>query len=428
MDYYLSLAGSVGEDQENDPADIKSTAASLTNLGIGHLDRAAQTGVWNGDFDGGVRHYQASNGLDVDGVLLPGGPTQRSINNALGFSTGVRARADDAEHESDFASARSPRPAASDIPRREDNGGHVNLDTASPIGRDDDLIARGYRYRPDPMGRIDEGDWLDGFGRLSDVAELRRKDAEADRSLPASRPAASENVARPSVGSSRAVGTTGPSTTEFPHGETFVSDGGKAFARELLRATKLEDFDEPSVYFDALDIPPDEVEGAEQIGFREDLRKILEAMRRRGGATPKPQPGPPQPPPGAPPLPRAVSERLDHIKDPQVRTAANRLLDGAVVKGWVPRGAVSAEPAQVVKQGGRAEAFKDFGQFIGRTGGTKSDIKSYPDGSHAYVAPDRTRITLYDAKRGQPTNLLLIETPGLAGSRAGRIYVKIRYD
>ncbi len=158
---YLDLVGSVGQDQENEAADIKNTAASLAELGIGRMDRAGQTGAWDGDFDSGVRDYQASNGLEVDGILLPGGPTQRRINDTLEDSGGAQAERHEAVWDDAFASGPSLGQNVSLSPRLAASDGRGGLRASSLLTREDELIARGYRYRPDPMGRLGEGDWFD---------------------------------------------------------------------------------------------------------------------------------------------------------------------------------------------------------------------------------------------------------------------------
>lgn len=79
----LTLSGSVGYDEDNDPNDVSRTATALATLG--HFDalEAVQSGVFDGRLDGALRMYQSENDLDADGVLLPNGPTQNSLNDSL---------------------------------------------------------------------------------------------------------------------------------------------------------------------------------------------------------------------------------------------------------------------------------------------------------------------------------------------------------
>lgn len=79
----LQLYGSVGPDEENVAEDVASVGNSLVDLGLSDARDAARSGVWENRFDATVKSFQETNGLDVDGILLPGGPTQAAINSAL---------------------------------------------------------------------------------------------------------------------------------------------------------------------------------------------------------------------------------------------------------------------------------------------------------------------------------------------------------
>ncbi len=195
----LTLAGSVGYDEENDPYDVAQTGVALATLG--HLDalEAAQSGRFDDSLHNAIRQYQTDNDLEPDGVLLPDGPTQSSLNGALG---GYRA-GPSLLPDQDNASPEHTRPEA--IPaqdlretgsRRESLAGIRNpiLTAGGAASRDRSLLeisdqaARnlaeaqgrrmreaspdleqimklsGCRYVPDPMGRIQEGDWVDDRG------------------------------------------------------------------------------------------------------------------------------------------------------------------------------------------------------------------------------------------------------------------------
>ncbi len=117
---YLRLLGSVGADQENDPSDIANTADTLSKLGVERVTRSAQTGSWDDEFERGVRSHQASNGLDVDGVLLPEGPTQRAINASLAIP-----------------GCRNPRsrPSPLSSPRRKEREKRCKISVSSSIWR-----------------------------------------------------------------------------------------------------------------------------------------------------------------------------------------------------------------------------------------------------------------------------------------------------
>ncbi len=79
---------------------------------------------------------------------------------------------------------------------------------------------------------------------------------------------------------------------------------------------------------------------------------------------------------------------------------------------------------------------KDFGQFVGRSGGTKEDIKGLRDGSgYQFTSPDKqTTIVIRQAREGaKVTNELQIWLPDPAPitprqGRAGKLQIKIRYE
>jgi hypothetical protein len=79
----LQLYGSVGPEEENDADDVANVSHSLAELGLPGARDAALSGAWDNRFDATVKSFQADSGLDVDDVLLPGGPTQVAINQSL---------------------------------------------------------------------------------------------------------------------------------------------------------------------------------------------------------------------------------------------------------------------------------------------------------------------------------------------------------
>jgi hypothetical protein len=82
----LSLSAPVGRGQENNPEDIEALDGSLRKIGAyapppeyaGNTQRYATEPMI-----GALERYQNQNGLKVDGVANPGGPTERAINNRL---------------------------------------------------------------------------------------------------------------------------------------------------------------------------------------------------------------------------------------------------------------------------------------------------------------------------------------------------------
>jgi hypothetical protein len=429
---YLELLGSVGEDQENDPADIRNTATSLTSVGVERIERAARTGVWDGELDAGIRHFQAGNGLDVDGILLPDGPTQSHINRTLGESSrpyepAGATRSIASSGRRDFALARPS--FASAEPHDADQ------DTPS-LAREDRMIARGYRYRSDPMGRLGEGEWVDGLGRPIETAEVRWRDRSDELPLSTGHSAESrDRNADPTAirRTSPELVARGADPFDNDGAERSVADGGQAFIYEWLRAAIAEDFADSLAQSDAIENGENDVGGVEPAGFRDWIAIMREAFRRGLARTAKIEPKqPPRPPAGSPPLPASITGRLDFIENANVRNAADRLLDGARIKGWVPGKIVSPEPAQLAKDGGKREALQDFAHFVGRAGGTKHDIKVSREGkAYTYIAPDKTTITYRSVSAdGLPTNELLVTLPkGLAkDGRGGMLQIKIRYE
>mgnify|MGYP003675217611 CR=1 FL=1 len=82
---HFSLKSSVGDGHDNDPDDIADLEDSLVTIGA-FTPRRGRPGplpVITPELDMAVSRYQADRGLKVDGVLHPGGPTERAIQNDL---------------------------------------------------------------------------------------------------------------------------------------------------------------------------------------------------------------------------------------------------------------------------------------------------------------------------------------------------------
>ena len=86
----VRLFGSIGLDEENDSDDVAGVGNSLVDLGLDGARDAADTGAWDNNFDSSVKSFQERNGLDVDGVLHPGGPTEAALNQSLELRRGAR--------------------------------------------------------------------------------------------------------------------------------------------------------------------------------------------------------------------------------------------------------------------------------------------------------------------------------------------------
>jgi hypothetical protein len=221
----VRLFGSIGPDEENDSDDVASVGNSLVDLGLDGARDAADTGAWDNHFDSSVKSFQEHNGLDVDGVLHPGGPTEAALNQSLelrrgaheasrrqfdaprGFSSEKAPVAEEnkiAIPRQTFGSARQQQnvwEGNAELPRISDSAARVIAGSArqsktqldnflrlrdrrpirgalpeaaaiSTVPGSDEvervLTARGYRYVPDPMGRIGWGDWIDAEGKALD--------------------------------------------------------------------------------------------------------------------------------------------------------------------------------------------------------------------------------------------------------------------
>lgn len=206
----LGLSGSVGYDEDNDPNDVARTGNALATLG--HFDalEAAQSGMFDGSLDGAIRRYQSENDLDADGVLLPNGPTQNALNESLRDhrpgpsllpdedegpsrtawpgNSATQARTIEEFRGGDLAPSlrhvASAKDRLRDLPaisklaarnlaeaqgisgRGDVFGGAIE---SLPVDRAGDaaeqiMKTRGFRYVPDPMGRVGEGDWVNEQG------------------------------------------------------------------------------------------------------------------------------------------------------------------------------------------------------------------------------------------------------------------------
>ncbi len=206
----LVLSGSVGYDEDNDPNDVARTGNALAVLGLFDALEAVQSGKFGDSLDGAIRTYQSENNLDADGVLLPNGPTQNSLNDSLREhrpgpsllpaedegpsgvawprNSAAQARTIEEFRGEDLAPSlhrvASAKDQLRDLPaiskqaarnlakaqgisgRGDVFGGAI---ASLPIGRAVDAVeqimkTRGFRYVPDPMGRVDEGDWVNERG------------------------------------------------------------------------------------------------------------------------------------------------------------------------------------------------------------------------------------------------------------------------
>jgi hypothetical protein len=80
----LSLRAPLGPDHLVEPADILDTKKTLMTLGYYEPLDGAEPGAWvDNDLFAGIKRFQRENGLKVDALLRPGGPTEAALNEAL---------------------------------------------------------------------------------------------------------------------------------------------------------------------------------------------------------------------------------------------------------------------------------------------------------------------------------------------------------
>jgi hypothetical protein len=210
----FSIWSSIGPGEDNHPEDVKVLADGLASLGLDDALPSARTGAWGPALDRTTRRYQAISGLAVDGVVLPGGQTEQSLRSDLAEPPPAAPNSP-ASLQPARPQPNRPRPnrvgpesASSRLGARKENAPDAVSTASAPASgfgslidgasytvpsppwpavragglfgqaisagqtarqpaerRPDDVPARStLRYRPDPMGRVGEGDWVDGNG------------------------------------------------------------------------------------------------------------------------------------------------------------------------------------------------------------------------------------------------------------------------
>jgi lysozyme len=93
---FFNLSGSVGDLGDNNRSDVIKTQIMLGETG--HFDLGGlggPTGWPSSDLSRGLRRYQQDRGLTVDGIMLPGGETLRSLGDDLAEMKNYRAPSPD---------------------------------------------------------------------------------------------------------------------------------------------------------------------------------------------------------------------------------------------------------------------------------------------------------------------------------------------
>lgn len=133
---FFSLAAPVGPDQPNRREDVIKVETILGNTGHHDLAKTdGPLGFWGEDHDKAVKSWQGENGLKMDGLLKPGGPTITSLRKSTGgLLGGLKPATPDEvdEHHSRLAQGEPPllniRPARLSLPKPPQP---VELDEAS---------------------------------------------------------------------------------------------------------------------------------------------------------------------------------------------------------------------------------------------------------------------------------------------------------
>ncbi len=229
------------------------------------------------------------------------------------------------------------------------------------------MTNRGYRYRPDPMGRVGEGDWLSGDGNVLD-----------------------SNQKQAIIGDKRARLDSGD----------FVE-----FARVVLglptRAAALAVLEQEEA--------DERAEPAQDDGGGRSWRGLFRS--NRGTIVGGPRGFPPE-----------LASRLAHIKDPTARSAVERLLQGGVVE----KGAARHPHADynLFKPGNTSTGMREFRQTVVRMGGSTDNIRFEGPGKWSYAGADGTRLFYRRAIEGKKaTNEIHIDRVGDKPAN-----IKIRYD
>jgi hypothetical protein len=419
----LSLSATVGSGLVNDEDDVKAMAVNLSWLGYPEAEPAADTGQWDDGVEDGLREYQRERGLTVDGWAGPDGETERALNGDAPRPTGERdpspaagigmferildrlspagiGRAQPGSSLLDgetrpranpFAAARAHFARTSVLDhdagappfgRNTITGEPLRLKPLAPAAEGNTPATRmleeterrltnlGYRYRPDPMGRLGEGDWLDANGNALDPKRKYTILAEAP---------------------------TRPEPLDFIE-----------FSRQVLglptRDTTLSALDSDNLE-DRIDAVQDDGGGRSWRGLFRSGRGIV-----IGGAQ------------GIPP---ELSARLAHIKDAKVRASVDRLLRGSAAEPGTGKHPDAAY--NLYKPGNTSTGLREFHQTVRAMGGDNDAVRQIGPGQWLYRAGDGTRLVFsrrFEAKKRQPTTELHIERD--IGEKTAK--VKIRYN
>ncbi len=78
----FKLNGPVGADFNHDPDDVKNAKQALNDLGFFKTPKYGMTPYPDQPLFDGIRGFQKAHGLKVDGIMKPGGETERIMGQA----------------------------------------------------------------------------------------------------------------------------------------------------------------------------------------------------------------------------------------------------------------------------------------------------------------------------------------------------------
>ncbi len=79
------LGNAVGNDQKNDPADVRTTKSNLQKAGYFPADdkEDSDNPFLTHKMDDSIKKFQKDNNLKIDGIMKPSGKTERALYEHL---------------------------------------------------------------------------------------------------------------------------------------------------------------------------------------------------------------------------------------------------------------------------------------------------------------------------------------------------------
>ncbi|MGH1402714.1 MAG: glycosyl hydrolase 108 family protein [Alphaproteobacteria bacterium] len=150
------LGNAVGNNQTNNPADIRTTKENLQKAGYFPADEKEDTEnpFLTRKMDDGIKKFQTDNHLKIDGVMKPGGETERSMFEAL-----TNRNADEAFDAVDMGADAGRigfggNVSGTFVPVPKKKPHHTKIDTPPIPERKPDILAEKIKipqHAPDPV-------------------------------------------------------------------------------------------------------------------------------------------------------------------------------------------------------------------------------------------------------------------------------------